>query len=966
MYLLSRSIRLHGMGLYLALLLLPAMASLRAEEPAPDGGPTQVAKADFTPVAEVRMTQVATSMADLKHLFDVALPYGSLQALYLTKIYFVHSTALKGIDPHGTLHLIAFAPKALFTATRETFQPLAAQSAVAQLIPVSDEKAFLAQMKLDSDRVQAEGDFQVVQFKDLPLPMLYALNKGYAVFSPTPMGLQLGLGQIDAVAAADAASKADPAIEFEIKPRALMAAGGFANGAGRQAAVAIMTAVTTQVLRGVSQRLGLPGMVQMAVMPMTVQPMIEKILASGDQCDSLELYAKLEPSACSLGVQVEAAEGSDLAKAIAAMPPLDPQSLRGLHGATSFFETAGTTDPSAAAALASLADRLPPESLKYFPYLKSILHGLSGHPVACALGVDDTQHLALALELDSAADLDQTQVVTALKTMLDQAAAQLKTGTGVYWDTTQRDGEDQGGWKSTYLSLAFNVNSPWMAEVLHSPNFPASNPFVFCVLRKAGRLVIGTGADEVSAAQMALEYADKKDNTRLDPDFAARIASNCKNRSATAVSLFRLYPVIDMIVEKAPVPPFVRTLVHAMKSLNPIMATDFAHGRIYQSELLLENDNLKQFAFTPIVAAIAIPNLLASKLATNETAVVQNLKALATAQMQYNKMNDTFASNAADLNANGTLIAADLKMAFEVFQKNGDEETPTPKAGYVFRMLQGRSSDKPTSLYVKPGDPTGGMNSYGVIARAVEPGTTGEHQYFIAEWGTVYEHDEPSSNDPNYKKFLLDCVPPGPDSAEMRKLEELGWRPAGEGEFEEQPDEAFPGPDGGGGILGGAPAVGPGGAPLTANQVAAVQNLKALATAQAQYNKKTDYYSNSGMLLNTTSTLIAADFADAFEGYLSNGDKAKPVAYHGYVYRMLQGDDPATPNNFLKDPDHPDQGMNTWACVARPVDGKGPQFFISEQGTVYERADPGDGTFLLKASIPNSQLAAITTWTTVR
>ncbi|MGH7144872.1 MAG: ankyrin repeat domain-containing protein [Planctomycetota bacterium] len=136
----------------------------------------------------------------------------------------------------------------------------------------------------------------------------------------------------------------------------------------------------------------------------------------------------------------------------------------------------------------------------------------------------------------------------------------------------------------------------------------------------------------------------------------------------------------------------------------------------------------------------------------------------------------------------------------------------------------------------------------------------------------------------------------------------------------------------------------------------AILALRELATAQAQYNKKTDYYSASGQALNQAGTLIASDMAGAFEAYLGNGDGATPKAYHGYVFRMLQGDGVDGKTNFYKQDGAPDQGMNTWGCIARPVNGQGKQYFISEQGTVYEKADPGTGKFLLECCIPNADL----------
>lgn len=165
------------------------------------------------------------------------------------------------------------------------------------------------------------------------------------------------------------------------------------------------------------------------------------------------------------------------------------------------------------------------------------------------------------------------------------------------------------------------------------------------------------------------------------------------------------------------------------------------------------------FAVLLVAAWILVPTTCGcTKIATNETAVVQNLKALATAQAQYIKKHDCYAASGWELNASGTLIALDLKNAFEDWHGNGDQRAPQPKAGYVFRMLQGNETG--WLAYRKdPNDPTYGMNTWAAVARASEPGTSGENQYYITEVGTVYKMPEPTHQDPRFKTFLLDAAP---------------------------------------------------------------------------------------------------------------------------------------------------------------------------------------------------------------
>lgn len=140
-----------------------------------------------------------------------------------------------------------------------------------------------------------------------------------------------------------------------------------------------------------------------------------------------------------------------------------------------------------------------------------------------------------------------------------------------------------------------------------------------------------------------------------------------------------------------------------------------------------------------------------------ETPTVQNLKALATAQAQYIKQHDHYASSGAALNVSRTLISADFKDAFEQWQGNGDAAVPRPTRGHIYRMLQGEAL--PTDFYCVPGVPASGMVTWAAIARAVEPGVSGEYQYFITEAGTVYRMPEPKPGEAHFKQFLLERVP---------------------------------------------------------------------------------------------------------------------------------------------------------------------------------------------------------------
>lgn len=191
--------------------------------------------------------------------------------------------------------------------------------------------------------------------------------------------------------------------------------------------------------------------------------------------------------------------------------------------------------------------------------------------------------------------------------------------------------------------------------------------------------------------------------------------------------------------------------------------------RTLQRWLLYATCVLSTWMFLAIFDPFSLSVCNGCPIATRETAAIQNLKALATAQTQYHKRTDHYAASARDLNGNGLLIATDLAIAFQACHNNGDRRQPTPKAGYVFRMLQGDTSIGAVSFYNDPADASQGLHNWGVIARAAEPGVSGENQFLITSDGVVYKKAEPPQNSTLYQQFRLDAVP------YVSELNELGW-----------------------------------------------------------------------------------------------------------------------------------------------------------------------------------------------
>ena len=121
-----------------------------------------------------------------------------------------------------------------------------------------------------------------------------------------------------------------------------------------------------------------------------------------------------------------------------------------------------------------------------------------------------------------------------------------------------------------------------------------------------------------------------------------------------------------------------------------------------------------------IISAIAIPNLIKSKIQANETAAVGALRTLNESTVMYSNSYGTYPHALSDLGPGGgatpSSAAADLidsSLASGV------------KSGYKFTFA------------VVASDPTGNVQSYTITATPVTPGTTGQRSFFIDGSGTI-------------------------------------------------------------------------------------------------------------------------------------------------------------------------------------------------------------------------------------
>jgi len=121
-----------------------------------------------------------------------------------------------------------------------------------------------------------------------------------------------------------------------------------------------------------------------------------------------------------------------------------------------------------------------------------------------------------------------------------------------------------------------------------------------------------------------------------------------------------------------------------------------------------------------IIAAIAIPNLLRSRIAANQASAVGSLRTLNTAEITY----------ASTYNAGYSALLTNL----------APPTTPTPTAtaaGLIDSVLASGTKSGYTFSY-SPGPVVGGrIDTYAIFANPVTPGTTGTNYYFTDHSGVI-------------------------------------------------------------------------------------------------------------------------------------------------------------------------------------------------------------------------------------
>ena len=130
-----------------------------------------------------------------------------------------------------------------------------------------------------------------------------------------------------------------------------------------------------------------------------------------------------------------------------------------------------------------------------------------------------------------------------------------------------------------------------------------------------------------------------------------------------------------------------------------------------------------------IIAAIAIPNLLRSRMAANEASAVGSIRTMNTAAISYNSTyGNGFPGLLSQIGTTGTAaVSCDNAELLDSVLTAGT------KSGYTFKVLAGNGlGSKPTGC-----SNAGSTDGYGVVATPVTVGTTGQRSFCSDASGVI-------------------------------------------------------------------------------------------------------------------------------------------------------------------------------------------------------------------------------------
>lgn len=125
-----------------------------------------------------------------------------------------------------------------------------------------------------------------------------------------------------------------------------------------------------------------------------------------------------------------------------------------------------------------------------------------------------------------------------------------------------------------------------------------------------------------------------------------------------------------------------------------------------------------------IVAAIAIPNFIKSKIRANEASAVANLRNITTAEVVYTSTyNIGYAAALINLGGNGVTVDQNNAGLIDDVLANG------LKSGYIF------------SYAIVNRDPQGNPTTFTLNADAQSPGYTGQRHFYVDQTNVIREND---------------------------------------------------------------------------------------------------------------------------------------------------------------------------------------------------------------------------------
>ncbi len=136
-----------------------------------------------------------------------------------------------------------------------------------------------------------------------------------------------------------------------------------------------------------------------------------------------------------------------------------------------------------------------------------------------------------------------------------------------------------------------------------------------------------------------------------------------------------------------------------------------------------------------VIAAIAIPNLLRSKMSANESSAVSTLRTITTAAVQYSSTyQNGFPPNLGSMGgpAGITVATCGRALILDNLVSNNGAGNLSHKSGYNSRYFPGRANARAV-----PGCPARGVITYTLTALPIKVGFTGQRGFFTDDTGVI-------------------------------------------------------------------------------------------------------------------------------------------------------------------------------------------------------------------------------------